>query len=109
MMRGGPLVRRVADAANSDLILVSQESLHLVKYPERWRAGDRLIQGPPSPFLSAGPRPSFHRTRTVAWAACEAVAQGRDKMDTIVVGIDVSKDLLAVHVRPAGTALPFSR
>jgi transposase len=30
-------------------------------------------------------------------------------MDTIVVGIDVSKDRLDVHVRPAGTALSFGR
>jgi transposase len=30
-------------------------------------------------------------------------------MDTIVVGIDVSKDRLDVHVHPAGTALGFSR
>src|SRR5271155_1898272 len=30
------------------------------------------------------------------------LAQGRDKMDAIVVGIDVSKDRLDVAVRPAG-------
>ena len=30
-------------------------------------------------------------------------------MDAIVVGIDVSKDRLDVHVRPAGTALSYSR
>ena len=30
-------------------------------------------------------------------------------MDTIVVGIDVSKDRLDVHVRPAGTVLSYSR
>lgn len=30
-------------------------------------------------------------------------------MDTIVVGIDVSKDRLDVHVRPAGTVLRYSR
>lgn len=30
-------------------------------------------------------------------------------MDAIVVGIDVSKDRLDVHVRPAGTALGYSR
>ena len=30
-------------------------------------------------------------------------------MDTIVVGIDVSKDRLDVHVRPAGTVLSFGR
>jgi transposase len=30
-------------------------------------------------------------------------------MDTIVVGIDVSKDRLDVHVRPAGTAVSFGR
>ena len=30
-------------------------------------------------------------------------------MDTIVVGIDVSKDRLDVHVRPTGTALNYSR
>ena len=30
-------------------------------------------------------------------------------MDTIVVGIDVSKDRLDVHVHPDGTALSFSR
>src|SRR5436190_10752125 len=37
------------------------------------------------------------------------VAQGWDHMDTTVVGIDVSKDRLDVHVRPAGTALSYSR
>src|SRR5947207_6673656 len=37
------------------------------------------------------------------------VAQGWDQMDAIVVGIDVSKDRLDVHVRPAGTALSYSR
>ena len=30
-------------------------------------------------------------------------------MDTIVVGVDVSKDRLDVHVRPAGTVLNYSR
>jgi transposase len=30
-------------------------------------------------------------------------------MDTIVVGIDVSKDRLDVSVQPAGTALGYSR
>jgi len=30
-------------------------------------------------------------------------------MDTIVVGVDVSKDRLDVHVRPAGTVLSYSR
>ena len=30
-------------------------------------------------------------------------------MDTIVVGIDVSKDRLDVHVRPAGRVLSYSR
>ena len=30
-------------------------------------------------------------------------------MDAIVVGIDISKDRLDVHVRPAGTALSYSR
>jgi hypothetical protein len=30
------------------------------------------------------------------------IAQGRDQMDTIVVGIDVSKDRLDVSVHPAG-------
>src|SRR5438105_3007786 len=37
------------------------------------------------------------------------VAQGWDQMDAIVVGIDVSKDRLDVHVRPTGTALSYSR
>ena len=30
------------------------------------------------------------------------ILQGREKMDTTVVGIDVSKDRLDVHVRPGG-------
>jgi cation transport ATPase len=30
-------------------------------------------------------------------------------MDTIVIGIDVSKDRLDVSVQPAGTALKYSR
>ena len=38
----------------------------------RWQAEDRPTSGTPSPWESEGLRLPFHRTRTVAWAACEA-------------------------------------
>jgi transposase len=37
------------------------------------------------------------------------VAQGRDQMDAIIVGIDVSKDQLDVAVRPSGDAFVVAR
>ena len=61
------------------------------------------------PDLSVAPRPSFHRTRTVAWAAQRARCARRVKMDAIFVGIDVSKDRLDVHVCPSGEAFAVSR
>src|SRR5208283_2756197 len=38
----------------------------------RWRTRDRDPSGTPSPWVSQGLRPPFHRTRTVAWAARRA-------------------------------------
>src|SRR4051794_25541813 len=35
--------------------------------------------------------------------------QGRDRMDAIYIGIDVSKDRLDVHVRPGDEAFPVAR
>src|SRR5262249_52294218 len=59
-------------SAHSALILVSHESPNRLDWPVRWRTGDGVILGPKSPFLSAGLRPPFHRTRTVAGAATRA-------------------------------------
>src|SRR5437868_14510720 len=56
--------------------------------------------------------PSVHRTRTVGWAARSEArfAQGGVKMDTtVVVGIDVSKDRLDVHVHPSGECFAVGR
>src|SRR5580704_10515549 len=52
--------------------LVTCESLRGLRYPVRWRARDRRPRGTSSPWMSLGLCPPFHRTRTVAWAACEA-------------------------------------
>ena len=57
--------------------------------------------------MSEGPRPSFHRTRTVAWAACEA------RLDKDGTGwtpsSSASEDKLDVHVLPAEEAFAVAR
>ena len=37
------------------------------------------------------------------------IRQGRDRMDAVFVGIDVSKDRLDVHVLPSGEAFAVAR
>jgi transposase len=54
------------------------------------------------PVVPSNPNSRVGRSRS-------PIAQGRDQMEAIVVGIDVSKDRLDVHVRPAGTVLSFGR
>ena len=76
----------------------------------RWRAGARQTLGLRRPWVSLVPRPSFHRTRTVAGAAKRSpIRQGWVAMDKIIVGIDVSKDRLDVAVRPSGEVFVVER
>ncbi len=52
--------------------LVTLIGPHRVRCGLWWRAGSRSPRGTPSPWVSEGSRLPFHRTRTVAWAVCEA-------------------------------------
>ena len=54
------------------------------------------------PVVPSNPNSRLGRKRS-------PIRQGRDRMDTIVVGIDVSKDRLDVHVRPSGEEYGLSR
>ena len=57
------------------------------------------------------PRLSFHRTRTVAWAAHREARLGKDgsPWTASLVGIDVAKDRLDVAVRPSGEVFIVER
>src|SRR5687767_2722337 len=55
-----------------------------------------------SPVVPSNPNSRLGRQRS-------PLAQGRDRMDAIVVGIDVSKDRLDVEVRPTGEAFVVAR
>jgi DNA-binding transcriptional LysR family regulator len=54
------------------LVTLVTPRLEPAKLRPRWRRGARYHLGRASPFVSVGSPPPFHRTRTVAWAACEA-------------------------------------
>ena len=55
-----------------------------------------------SPAVPSNPNSRLGRQRS-------PLAQGRDRMDAIVVGIDVSKERLDVAVRPSGEMFVVSR
>ena len=70
----GQTLSSLGKTAAQQFLLVTYPRLDLVSFRLRWRTGDRSPLGTPSPWVSRGPRPPFHRTRTVARAArmCEA-------------------------------------
>ena len=68
-------------------------------HPRTMKSGPQ--RGTPS-VVPSNPNSRLGRSRS-------PVAQGWEQMDAIVVGIDVSKDRLDVHVRPAGRVLSYSR
>src|SRR5687767_218512 len=55
-----------------------------------------------SPVVPSNPNSRLGRQRS-------PLAQGRDRMDAIVVGIDVSKDRLDVAMRPTGEVFAVAR
>src|SRR5690606_9010052 len=67
--------------------LVTYLPPHLLLLPMRWREGDRVPTGTPSPRGSRGPRPPFHRPRTVAWAAKDEARFDKDGRGWICVSL----------------------
>src|ERR1700752_3910532 len=66
--------RRLGRRAGLPLTLTLVTSVYPTRLlgMSRWRAGARQTRGPLRPWESLAPRPSFHRTRTVAGAARRA-------------------------------------
>src|SRR5207248_8941079 len=90
-------------------ILVTCRPAGLILVTARWQARGRKIYGLESPQGSAcspavpsNPNSRLGRGRS-------PFAQGWDRMDAMVVGIDVSKDRLDVAVRPTGESFVFKR
>src|SRR5579862_8888815 len=70
--------------------------------PQRPRATKPVGEQGSSPAVPSNPDSRLGRTAS-------PLAQGRDQMDAITVGIDVAKDRLDVCIRPSGESFVVDR